>query len=181
VEAKQPGRVARLFKLEAEQFVAVLVAEVRGLGWIRNAITFDALGCVFRVMVFPTPRSSALDLDFRIGFSVKDNPGGRDVARGIGALSAKLPRSWRHWLLSQLFRYASQREVEVDTRVLASRRYIAQPLLAKGDGPINLYRQWADKFYAPRDVVDSKLVRLGARRSSETLSGSTASMPDTPT
>lgn len=179
VEAKQPKRVTKLFKLEAEQFVALLVAEVRGLGWIRNSITFDVLGCVFRVMVFPTPRSSAFDLDFRIGFSVKDNPNGRNDARGIGALSAKLPRSWRHWLLNQMFRHASQREVDADTRVLASRRYIAQPLLAKGDGPIILYRQWADKFYAPREVVDSRILQLGARRSGETLSASTASMPGT--
>lgn len=150
LEAKQPQRVARLFKLEAEQFVALLDAEVRGLGWIRNAIAFDVLGCVFRVMVFPTPRSSVADLDVRIGFSVKDLPEGRQGARGIGALFARLPRRGRHWLLNQMFRHASQREVDVDTRVLASRRYVAQPLLAKGDGPIIPYRQWADKFYAPR-------------------------------
>lgn len=170
VDAKQPKRVTKIFKLDTDQFVASLVAEVRGLGWIRNWITLDVLGCVFRVMAFPTPRSSVFDLDLRIGFSVKDIPKDRKQVRGIGALSAKLPKSWRHWLLDQMFRYASQQEVEVDTRALASRRYIDQPLLAKGDGPIILYRQWADKFYAPREVADSRVLQLGTHRASDTLS-----------
>jgi nitrite reductase/ring-hydroxylating ferredoxin subunit len=163
VDAKQPKRVTQVFKLDSEQFVASLAAEVRGLGWIRNHINLDVLGCAFRVLVFPTPRTSAFDLDFRLGFSIKDNPERGKRARGIGALSAMLPRSWRHWLLDQMFRYASQREVEVDTRALASRRYIAQPRLAKGDGPIVLYRHWANKFYAPR-IADSELLQLGNRR-----------------
>jgi cholesterol 7-desaturase len=180
IDAEQPQRVTKLFKLESKQFVARLAAEVRGLGLIKNSITFDVLGAVFRVMVFPTPRCSAFDLDVRIGFSVKDDPDGRNDARGIGALSAKLPKRWRHWALNQLFRYASQREVDVDTRALASRRYIARPLLAKGDGPILQYRQWADKFYAPRDVVDSKTLQLRARPSTETASSSIASTPDSP-
>lgn len=173
VDAKQPKRVTQVFKLDTEQFVASLVAEVHGLGWITNWITLDVLGCVFRVLVFPTPRSSAFDLDFRLGFSVKDNPKGGNTARGIGALSAMLPKSWRHWLLNQMFRYASQREVEVDTRALASRRFIAQPRLARGDGPIVLYRQWANNFYAPR-VVDSGLLQLAPHRSSETRPASMA-------
>jgi cholesterol 7-desaturase len=162
VDAKQPKRVTSVFKLGTEQFVVSMATEVRGLGWIRNRITFDALGCEFRVVVFPTPRSSVFDLDFRIGFSVRDNPKTGNKARGIGALAAMLPKTWRHWLLEQMFRYAAQREVEVDSRALASRRYIAQPQLAKGDGPIVRYRHWANKFYAPNAVSESEGVQLRA-------------------
>ena len=178
VDAKQPKRVTKVFRLNTERFVASLVAEVRGLGWIRNWITFDVLGCVFRVLVFPTPRSSPFDLDLRIGFSVMDSPKGSHDARGIGALATKLPKRWRHWLLDQMFRYASQREVEIDTRALASRRYIAQPLLAKGDGPIVRYRQWADKFYAPSEAVTSGMAQLGPQLAGDALSPSPVSPLD---
>jgi phenylpropionate dioxygenase-like ring-hydroxylating dioxygenase large terminal subunit len=50
VDAKQPKRVTQVFKLDSEQFVASLAAEVRGLGWIRNHINLDVLGCAFRVL-----------------------------------------------------------------------------------------------------------------------------------
>ena len=40
------------------------------------------------------------------------------------------------------------REVGQDLDVWSYKRYIEKPILAKGDGPIGIYRRWAAQFYS---------------------------------
>jgi len=50
-----------------------------------------------------------------------------------------------------MVRYA--REVESDVAIWEHKRYLDQPALAEGDGPIGKYRRWASQFYPSRSVA----------------------------
>lgn len=57
------------------------------------------------------------------------------------------------WLLQGASLGALYHEVMRDLPIWEHKRYIARPALAKGDGPIPLYRRWAKQFYVDTPAV----------------------------
>jgi len=51
------------------------------------------------------------------------------------------------WLLQGVSLGALYHEVMRDVPIWEHKRYVSKPALAKGDGPIPLYRRWAKQFY----------------------------------
>ncbi len=61
--------------------------------------------------------------------------------------------------LARLFYQAFVDDFAKDFPIWENKRYVPRPLLAKGDGPIGLYRRWCTQFYEP-SAGDSSSVGL---------------------
>jgi nitrite reductase/ring-hydroxylating ferredoxin subunit len=103
--------------------------KVWGLGYSQVDVEIGLLGIKVRVFVLSTPTD------------------GEHVHLLLGAMSARefgpfapLVRRIAHHMLCK--------EVEQDLDVWTYKDFIAQPALAKGDGPIATYRAWARQFYS---------------------------------
>ncbi|MES2134503.1 MAG: Rieske 2Fe-2S domain-containing protein [Bacteroidota bacterium] len=115
---------------------------VHGLGYSFVEVIIPAYELHTRQYVFPTPIADG-KINLKIGMSVKkiDKPG------KLNPFLAVIPKSLVNKLvLKQAFKgYAH--DVSQDFDVWQHKAFIENPALAKGDGPIGKYRQWARQFY----------------------------------
>ncbi|MEM7447438.1 MAG: Rieske 2Fe-2S domain-containing protein [Myxococcota bacterium] len=104
--------------------------EACGLGWslVEGTVPFARLR--MRHFILPTPIDET-HIDLRLASSIKGT-----FLPGIKQLM--------HFLVAMGLR----KEVFFDAPIWNSKRYVTQPALAKGDGPIIPYRLWAKQFYA---------------------------------
>jgi len=63
-----------------------------------------------------------------------------------------IPRRWSVSLLRAAIFHGYKTDVQQDFQIWKNKRYIADPAVVKGDGPINLYRKYAKQFYPALDV-----------------------------
>lgn len=103
--------------------------KVSGLGYSQVDVRIPALRLDIRVFVLPVP----------IGPERVDLVLGASTTTNLGPAS-RLVRRIAHSVLCG--------EVERDLDVWNHKIYVHPPALAKGDGPIGLYRRWAGQFYA---------------------------------
>jgi hypothetical protein len=60
---------------------------------------------------------------------------------------ALLPKQLVNFILSKASFKGYVHDVKQDFHIWENKSYIAPPALAKGDGPVGKYRQWAKQFY----------------------------------
>lgn len=101
---------------------------VRGLGYSQVDVRIDPLWLDVRVWVLPVPRDDE-NIDLIIGASTK---------KGLGPISAFARRIALHILC---------KEVGEDLDIWTHKRFVEQPPLAKGDGPVAVYRRYVRQFY----------------------------------
>lgn len=114
---------------------------VWGLGYSRVHVSDLSWGLDLRLLVLPTP-TDADRIELRIGLSV------RDFAKSprAPALFRLLPRVASRLAARALLR-VYRHEIEQDFDIWQNKNYVHAPALARGDGPIGLYRRWAKQFY----------------------------------
>jgi nitrite reductase/ring-hydroxylating ferredoxin subunit len=103
---------------------------VWGLGYSQVDVRIEPLRFDMRVWVLPVPRDDE-HIDLVIGVSTK---------KGLGPLSAYARRAV-HKIVCK--------EVEEDLDVWTYKTFVEQPPLAKGDGPVAVYRRYVKQFYPP--------------------------------
>ena len=119
---------------------ALYTAHVYGLGYSFVDVRLPGLGARLRQFVFSTPVDAGV-VALTLGVRAEVRGHGR-VSPVVGVASRALAE-----LTSRAVLPGYVREVERDVRVWEHKRYLAQPALAEGDGPIGQYRKWARQFY----------------------------------
>jgi hypothetical protein len=103
---------------------------VWGLGYSQVDVRIDPLRFDTRVWVLPVPRDDE-HIDLVIGASTK---------KGLGPIST-YARRIVHKIVCK--------EVGQDLDVWTYKTFIERPRLAKGDGPVGIYRRYVKQFYPP--------------------------------
>ena len=139
-------RMARPVVLRELSVEAAFTIHVHGLGYSRVEVELPRLGLSLRQFVFATP-GDAGELNMRLAVSVDERtpaPLGPRLARIAGPVLARL--------VGRVVLAMFKGDVAQDSEIWAHKRYVAQPALAPGDGPIALYRRWARQFYFLREA-----------------------------
>jgi len=113
-----------------------------GLGYSRVDIVVERLGLEIRQFVLPTPLDETT-VELRAATSVKLFP----APVGAGRFFQWLPRARLARLLAQRISSLMDVELRPDFAIWENKRYLDNPGLAQGDGPIGRYRRWARQFY----------------------------------
>jgi hypothetical protein len=104
---------------------------VHGFGYSLVEVDLPSMGIKTRQFVLSCPTDKER-IDFRIGLSIKRTGG------AVGALAPLLARmAFREFV----------HDVHQDFPMWKNKKYIAPPVLARGDGPVGVFRQWAKQFY----------------------------------
>jgi len=113
-------------------FVAKFDVEVHGLGFSLVKIRVPSVGVRIHTLILSTPVDDE-HVQVRMGVAVRHwgAPGLSHLIREMASLR---------------LRY----EVAQDAPIWESKRYLEQPLLAEGDGPIAAYRRYCRQFYPTR-------------------------------
>ncbi len=133
-----------LFKLPVDYAVTVL-----GLGYSLVEVRIEPLRFEMRLFVLPVPRDDE-HLDLLMATSAR---------KRLGPLS-DLTRRFAHDIV--------RREIGEDLDVWRYKTYLEQPALAKGDGPVAVYRRYVRQFYpsladeGDRQVVEEAVAAVGA-------------------
>ena len=118
---------------------------VHGLGYsIVEAKTLN-YGITTRHFVLPTPIEDG-KIILRIASSVKKV----EKSSQVHPLAAVLPKSILNRILSRVVFKGYKHDVSQDFKIWENKKYIMQTPLASGDGPIVLYRKWAQQFYTEK-------------------------------
>ncbi|HZS35477.1 MAG TPA: Rieske 2Fe-2S domain-containing protein [Polyangia bacterium] len=132
---RQPGALrflARRLEVEFE-------ARVHGLGYSLVCARVPALGVQMRNLVLPTPTDGE-HIDLRVALSIGP-PEGR-----MSALPKPVWSAAARALARLAFREFTA-DVRQDFAIWENKVYVERPPLAKGDGPIAIYRRWCRQFY----------------------------------
>lgn len=122
---------------------------VHGLGHIWVDATIPRLRAAALFQAMPTPLDP-LRVDIR--FSVALRAGDRPTDSHTRLLLSRL--------LTIALGPAFRRDQMQDFPVWQHKVYVAQPRLAKGDGPIPAYRRWAQQFYSRPTTADDDVTAL---------------------
>jgi nitrite reductase/ring-hydroxylating ferredoxin subunit len=114
-----------------------------GLGFAFVEAYVVEYGLRSRHMVFPMPIDGK-HVQLRIGVSVKLD----FQPRRIHPLLALIPKSIIQYFILGGYYREYKRDVSDDFKVWKNKAYVHPPALAQGDGPVILYRKWAEQFYA---------------------------------
>jgi len=135
-------RKADMFGKAKHLLRAEFFAHAYGLGYSYVEVSVPEYDLHYRNFVQPTPTEEG-KLLLRIGMSMKhiEKPG------KINPLLAIIPKYLLNKLIPPLSFRAYAHDVSQDFKIWENKVYLTQPALAKGDGPIGRYRQWARQFY----------------------------------
>jgi hypothetical protein len=113
---------------------------IHGLGYSQVDVTIPDLGLEARLLVLATPRDGEV-IDLRLGLWLQDPVNRKSFLRAIpaGAVGAGAAR----FILNGFANDARQ-----DFPIWENKAYVDPPRLARGDGPIGLYRNWTKQFYS---------------------------------
>jgi len=107
--------------------------QIASRSWGFGFATTRFNGIVETLLVASVTPIDVEDLDVRFSFMVK-KVGNADVMRGVGrALIADI-----------------EKQMGEDKPIWETKAYLPRPVLCDGDGPIALFRKWAQQFYASR-------------------------------
>lgn len=115
---------------------------VHGFGYSLVEVTVKNLGIKTRQFVLSCPTDEER-IDFRIGLSMLElnkNPDTPTILR-------LLPSALLTPLLANAAFQGFQHDVGQDFPMWENKRYVVPPALAKGDGPVGVFRRWAKQFY----------------------------------
>ncbi len=113
---------------------------IHGLGYSQVDVTIPDLGLEARLLVLATPRDGDL-IDLRLGLWMKDPANRKGFLKAIpaGIVGSGAAR----FILNGFANDATQ-----DFPIWENKAYVDPPRLARGNGPIGLYRKWAKQFYS---------------------------------
>jgi phenylpropionate dioxygenase-like ring-hydroxylating dioxygenase large terminal subunit len=115
---------------------------VHGFGYSLVEVDVPALGVRTRQLVLACP-TEADRIDFRIGLRMLRLNRNADRPLALKLLPSVLLTP----LLARVVFSGFQHDVMQDFPMWENKRYVAPPVLAKGDGPVGVYRRWAKQFY----------------------------------
>ena len=121
---------------------------VHGLGYSIVEATTLNYNVTTRHFVLPTPVEDGRII-LRIASSVKKVNKSSDVH----ALAGILPKSLMNYILSKAVFKGYKHDVSQDFKIWENKKYIMQTPLASGDGPIVMYRKWAQQFYKEELII----------------------------
>lgn len=119
-----------------------------GLGYAyveAHAMEFDLYS---RHFVMPMPIDGK-DLQLRIADSVRMDY----QPSKINPLLRLVPKAILDFFILKGYHREYQRDVSDDFEMWANKVYVHPPALAQGDGPIILYRKWAQQFYTTQSIT----------------------------
>jgi phenylpropionate dioxygenase-like ring-hydroxylating dioxygenase large terminal subunit len=137
----------RRFGIRKRTLLAKFDVFVHGLGYSLVHSRVPALGLQARHLVLSTPVDES-HVHLRLATMQRtplEIPG---LARAVCSFTHHM---YKH-------------EVEQDLAFWTNKRYVARPALAKGDGPIGVYRKWCRRFYHPPTPSESTGRRSPALR-----------------
>lgn len=123
-------------------------AHVHGLGYSFVDVHLHQLDIHLHQFVLPTPVDEGV-LSLTLGVRMRLPGHAKIPARLRNGIPLRVARDLAATLV--MLRYA--REVTSDIAVWNHKRYLDQPALAEGDGPIGKYRRWARQFYGLESSV----------------------------
>lgn len=115
-------------------------ARVYGPGYAVVDLRLPTLGLRLRQLVLPTPTEKG-HIALRVALSCHE-------PRRAGKLGGPLAATIARMLLPIV-----KNDVSQDFAIWKNKRYVEQPILAAGDGPIAQYRKWAAQFYAGESAI----------------------------
>ena len=116
--------------------------DVYGLGYSVVDSRVPAIGLHAKNFVLPTPvKDDQIKLTIGLAFKPWENPS------LLHPLAVLVPRPILHRIIDSIGMKAYKKDVSDDFKIWKNKVYIEKPALAKGDGPIPLYRKWAKQFY----------------------------------
>jgi len=121
---------------------------VMGLGYSLVEAEVPKMGINTRQFVLFTP-IDAENMRITLALSAKLDNGGAK----IHPLMKLIPRQLLQSILASLIFKNYRKDVVQDFFVWGNKKYVSHPALAKGDGPIGLYRRYVKQFYYP-DLVE---------------------------
>jgi nitrite reductase/ring-hydroxylating ferredoxin subunit len=133
-------RALRLFGLEVSEYDFAFETRIYGLGYSLVDVNVPLFRVTARLWVLPTS-IDAERITLRLALRMKK------WRSALGALASPLTA---RLILNGFVGDASQ-----DFPIWENKRYTQPPALAKGDGPIGKYRQWAKQFYNPASLPAS--------------------------
>lgn len=114
-----------------------------GLGYSFVEVDLPIFGLKTRQYVFPFPEDDG-KINLKIGMSIKKFK----KASKINPFLGLLPLPLVHKLVSKASFKGYAHDVGQDFKIWENKVFMENPALAKGDGPIGKYRQWARQFYS---------------------------------
>ena len=115
---------------------------VHGLGYSFVEVLIPKFGLLTRQYVFPCPVEDG-KINLKIGMSVKKI----EDAGKINFFLKIFPKNILNKIILKSAFKGYANDVSQDFDVWQNKVYMDNPALAKGDGPIGKYRQWARQFY----------------------------------
>jgi len=112
---------------------------IHGFGYSQVDVLIPQLGLEARLLVLATPRDGE-NIDLRLGLRVRDPEGRSGLLR---ALPSRLVRAGATRFILKGF----TDDARQDFPIWENKAYVSPPRLARGDGPIGIYRKWAKQFY----------------------------------
>lgn len=110
-----------------------------GLGYARVEVNTPSMGVRTRQMVLACPVGEYA-MELRVAMAIQHG--------ALGTVSKVLPAAWLANMLARIGIRQYVHDVSMDVPIWNSKRYLAPPILAEGDGPVGPYRRWARQFYA---------------------------------
>jgi len=125
-------RVLKVFGIELTDYEFQFETQIDGLGYSMVNIRVPLFGVIARLWVLPTP-INADQLTLRLALRMKK------WSSPLGALLSPL--------VAKIILDGFSHDAGQDFPIWENKKYTSSPALAKGDGPIGKYRQWAKQFY----------------------------------
>ncbi|MGB1316685.1 MAG: hypothetical protein ACPG5W_00690, partial [Flavobacteriales bacterium] len=114
-----------------------------GLGYSYVDTHIPELGLKLKNFVLPTPVEDG-KVKLRLAMAVTHV----ESSAKIHPLAAIIPKKWLTQIILKTGFKGYCKDVQDDFDIWNNKKYIMKPPLAKGDGPIALYRKWARQFYS---------------------------------
>ncbi|MBL4586642.1 MAG: Rieske 2Fe-2S domain-containing protein [Flavobacteriales bacterium] len=117
-------------------------ATAYGLGYSYVDTDITELGIKTKSFVLPTPTKDG-KIKLLLAMAVKEI----GSSKKVHPMAALIPKKLLTRIVLKAGFKAYCKDVEDDFNIWNNKTYILKPPLAKGDGPISLYRKWAKQFY----------------------------------
>lgn len=140
---RKAGFIGKTAKIRAEFEV-----HVYGLGYSFVEAEIPQYGLQYRNFVLATP-TEAGKVNLRLGLSMKKVSDKWKVNPALALLPAQLVNA----IIQRATFKGYIHDVMQDFAIWENKIYVAPPALAKGDGPVGKYRQWAKQFYPAYNTV----------------------------
>jgi nitrite reductase/ring-hydroxylating ferredoxin subunit len=131
-----------VFPPNGKPFRTEFDVHVHGLGWSFVEVEIPTLGMRTRQYVLATPIDGER-ISLRIAVAAKLPP---DRTR-VSPFLMLVPHGLATRLVAEGVFRATVGDVSQDIAIWENKQYIEPPALARGDGPVGRYRQWARQFY----------------------------------